>query len=882
MGHGEFALLRDGGQVLIREIEPVDRPAVAALFGRVSPESWQFRFHSAGVRVDADTIDRATSGHSLVADLDGRIVGLASYYRLRDPRRAEMAIIVEDAEHGRGIGTVLFERLSRDARSEGIRRLLALVLSSNIAMLHLLRDLGFQTRRRFGGDTVEVDVDQRPDPSYVATADARMHVAAVASLEPIFRPRAVAVVGASRRRGTIGHELFRNLLAGGFDGAIYPVNPAARAVAGVRAYPTIAAIPEPVDLAVIAVPAAAVLDVVRECLDAGVRGLVVISAGFAEIGDEGRRRQDELLRLCRTRGARLVGPNCMGILINGPMGTLNTTFAPSLPPPGQVAVISQSGALGIAILEEARRLGIGISAFFSVGNKADLSSNDLIERLEEDEATRVILLYLESFGNPRRFARVTRRVGAGKPIVAVKGGRSQAGQRAAASHTAALAGSDVAVDALFRQSGVIRCDTLGELLDVAMLQAHQPAPAGNRAAILTNAGGLGILCADACEAHGLQVPPLSEPTQTALRAILPAEAAVANPVDMLASAPAASYGEALRHLLADPAVDAVIVLFIPPLVTAAADVAAAVAAACDPPPAKPVLACFAGIQSTPLALRGATFIPSYTFPEDAARALGHAATYGAWLRRPAGQIPVLAGVDAEAARSVVARALEREEQPWLLPDEVSAVLGAYGIPAAKGVIVHSPEEAAAASRRFGTPVAVKLISRSVLHKTDVGGVRLGIRTPEGAADAYRSIAETLAARGLADAMEGALVQPMVIGGVECLVGVVTDPIFGPLIAFGMGGVMTEVIRDVAFRISPLTDLDADELIASVRAVKLLDGFRGGPPADIPALRDLLLRVSQLVEDVAEVAELDLNPVIVQQVGRGAVALDARLRLRRLP
>lgn len=877
---GEFVLLRDGGQVLIRPYTPADRPAVAALLQRLSPESVRLRFHVRGVRVDERTIDFATAGHALVAQIGERLVALASYARLRDPQRAEVAILVEDAEQGRGIGTVLLERLASDARREGVERFVAQVLGANQRMLALVHNLGFRTTRTWEQGAVEVELDLRPVPQYVAQVDARRHVAAIASLAPLFRPRAVAVVGASRQRGAIGHELFRKLLAGGFAGCVYPVNPAATAVASVRAYPSVAAIPEPVDLAVITVPAAAVLAAAEACLEAGVRGLVVISAGFAEVGGEGRARQEALLRLCRAHGARMVGPNSLGLLVNRPDGALNATFAPSVPPPGNLAVASQSGAVGIAILEHARARGIGVGAFVSLGNKADLSSNDLLEYWEEDEATRVIALYLESFGNPRRFARIARRVAGRKPIVAVKGGRSEAGRRAAASHTAALASAEVAVDALFRQAGVVRCDTLAELFDVVALLASQPVPAGNRVGVVTNAGGLGILCADACEANGLVLPPLSEATQAALRALLPSEAAVINPVDLVASASATLFGQALGQVLGDPAVDAVIALFVPTAFTAAAEVAAAIAAVCTPRPAKPVLAVFAGTDDAGEPLRAGTGGAAYPFPEAAARALGHAAAYGAWLRRPAGRIPALERLDAAAARAVVERALAREASPWLAPEEVAEVLRAFGIGLVEGVIARSPEEAAAAVRRLGAPVAVKLVSRQVLHKSDVGGVHLGVRSPEEAAAAYEAIAAALAAAGYAGAMDGALVQPMISGLVECLVGVVSDPLFGPLIAFGLGGVTAEAIGDVAFRLHPLTDVDAEELVGSIRAVKLLQGFRGRPPADVAALCDLLLRVSRLVEDVPEVAELDLNPVMVRAAGQGAMVLDARLRLSR--
>jgi len=882
---GEFALVRDGSQVLIRPLAPDDRAGVAALFARLSPESRALRFHSAGVRIDDRTLDIVTAGHALVVERDGRIVALASYYPLRDPARAEMAIAVDDAAHGHGIGTVLFERLADAARRDGIRVLLAEVLAANRGMLGLLTGLGFGATRHVAGGVVEVDVTLTPDPAYVARADARLHVAASASLEPIFHPRAVAVVGASRRPGAPGHELFRHLLAGGFAGAVYPVNPAAPAVASVRAYPNVAAIPEPVDLAVIAVPAPAVLEAARACLDAGVRGLVVVSAGVAKAGDEGHRRQDALVRLCRERGARLIGPHSMGVLVNdvhGAGGTLNATFAPIVPPRGAVAISAQSGVLGLALLEHARRLGLGVSAFVSLGAKADVSSNDLLEHWEDDPATRVILLYLESFGNPRRFARIARRVGTRMPIVAVKGGRAVAATgREDVSYTAALARADVAVDALFRQSGVTRCDTLDELFDVALLLASQPLPRGNRVGILTNVSGLGLLCADACVAAGLELPAPSEVTQTALRELLPLRPShVANPVGLPATVTASDYGAALRHLLTDAVMDAVIVLFIPPLGVAAGAVAVALRAACDPPPAKPVLCCFAGVQGLPDALRGAVALPSYTYPEAAARALGHAAARAAWLRRASGQILPLAGIDGATVRVVVDRALAREECPWLDPDEVRDVLRAYGVALLAQMIVHTPAEAADACRRLGAPVAVKRATRGAPHTSEVGEARLAVASPEAAAAAYRDIEAAVVARGQGNAMDGALVQPMAPDGVECRVGVVTDPVFGPLVAFGLGGVVAEVIGDVAFRVHPLTDVDAEELIASVKASTLLQGYHGRPAADARALREVLLRISQVVEDVPEIDEIDINPVMVRDEGQGAVALDARIRLRR--
>ncbi|MDE3075038.1 MAG: GNAT family N-acetyltransferase [Chloroflexota bacterium] len=872
----DFVLLRDGGQVELRPFEPNDRTGVEQLLEGLSEDSRILRFHSF-VHVSPSLVDAAVSGHAILA-IDGRaIVALASYYRRHDPKRAEIALTVADAHQGRGIGTALFERLAADARAEGIGGFLALVLGGNRGMIDLLNGLGFHMARQGQHGTLEFDVHLQPDAQSVAQADARRHVAAGASLEPLFRPRSVAVVGASRQPGAVGNLIFENLLAGNFAGPVYPVNPAARFVASVRAYATATAIQDQVDLAVIAVPAERVIQAAEDSLAAGARALVVVSAGFAETGPEGRRQQEELLRLCRSHGARLVGPNCLGVLANAPSVRMNATFAPVLPAPGNLAIASQSGALGIAILNQARELGIGISDFVSMGNKADLSSNDLLERWEDDPDTEVILLYLESFGNPRRFARVARRVGARKPIVAIKGGRGESGRRATASHTAALAGSNVAVDALFCQAGVIHCDTLQESFDLVTLLANQPLPAGRRVGIITNAGGLGILCADACEANGLEVPVPGDATLAELRTLLPAHASFANPLDVVASCPPETYGQAMRLLLADPTIDAVIALFIPLAASAEQDLATTLGAACDPPPNKPLLACFAGRRGTIPAAHG-TLIPLYSYPEEAARALGLAAQRGTWLRKPAGHLPAPDGVDRPRARATAEAAVEREGTVWLTMEETGRLLSAYGISTPPSVAVHSAAEAAKACRSLGTNVAVKLSSTRVLHKSDVDGVRLGVSSPDGASQAYRSIEAALRSHGLAEAMEGALVQAMVTGGVECLVGVVSDPIFGPLIAFGLGGVTTEVLGDVAFRLHPLTDVDAAELVRSIKGFRLLDGYRGRPKADVAALQSLLLRVSQLVEDVPEIVELDLNPVLALE--EGAVAVDARIRLHR--
>jgi acetyl coenzyme A synthetase (ADP forming)-like protein len=700
-------------------------------------------------------------------------------------------------------------------------------------------------------------------------------------LDPLLRPRTVAVIGASRRRGTIAGEIFHNLLASGFTGTVYPVNPTAPAVQGVRAYASIEDVPEAVDLAIVAVPAAQVVPAARACVARGVRALVVISAGFAETGPAGAARQAELVELVRAHGVRMVGPNCLGLLNTAADVRLDATFAPTFPPPGGVAFSSQSGALGLAILDLARDLGIGVSQFVSVGNKADVSGNDLLEHWEHDDDTRVILLYLESLGNPRRFLQIARRVARKKPIVAVKSGRSEAGARAASSHTGALAGADAAIDALMRQAGVIRVDSAEQLFDAAMLLAHQPVPRGKRVAILTNAGGPGIMAADACEGRGLELPALAPGTMDALRARLPPEASVRNPVDMIATASADAYEACLRALLADPAVDAALVLFVPPIVTEATDVAAAIRRAAGDAGArtgKPVLTCFMGTHGVPPALsslrEGA--IPSYRFPEAAAAALAHAVRYGRWLARPEGVVVEPRGFDVARARAAVAGAAPGE---WLAPERVRELCAAMGLHTPWSQACRDAETAAALAGDRGGAVAVKLISPTITHKSDVGGVALGLVGRDAVLEACRAMRARLATLGRERELEGFLVQEMAPAGIETFVGLAEDPGAGRLVAFGAGGVAVEVWRDVALRVCPLTDVDARELVAEPRVARLLAGFRGRPPGDVDAVLDALARVSALAEVVPEITEMDINPLVARAPGEGVVAVDARVRIR---
>ena len=700
------------------------------------------------------------------------------------------------------------------------------------------------------------------------------------TLEPLFRPRSIAVVGASRRRDSIGGAVLRNLLEQEFQGPVYPVHRDAAYVQSVAAYATVEEIPGPVDLAIIVVPAAGVLETVEACGKKGVRALVVISAGFKEVGPEGRERERVLLETVRRYGMRLIGPNCLGILNTDPGVRMNATFAPLQPPAGRVAFSSQSGALGLAILDYARELNLGISQFVSVGNKADVSGNDLIEFWAQDDGTDVILLYLESFGNPSKFVQLARRVSREKPIVAVKSGRTVSGALAASSHTGALAGSDAAVDALFHQSGVIRTDTIEELFDTALLLAYQPVPRGKRVAILTNAGGPGIMAADACESAGLELPALSAKTTKALRGFLPAEASVRNPVDMIASARAESYEKALALLVADENVDAVIVIFVPPLVTGAPDVARAILAG-GKGSKKPILSCFMGSHGVPESLKSLNegHIPSYSFPESAARTLARVADYGRWRAAEPGGTPKLKNVNASAAREVIERFLAGADAStgWLPPDQLLPLLGAYGIRTPALRPAANRGEAAAAAKQIGFPVAMKIKSPDVVHKTDVGGVKLNLHTEEEAAKAFDEIRVALAQKKPDARFEGVTVEPMVSGGIETIVGMSRDPLFGPVVLFGLGGVAVELLRDVAVRVAPITDRDAEEMLAEIRGAPLLDGYRGAAPVDKASLLDLIHRVSRLAADHPEILELDLNPVVAFPGGKSALVLDARVR-----
>lgn len=847
MPDGYDVLLRDGGIAHVRPLTPADRQALHELVDRTSERSAYLRFFTGGKATAHGYMDRITGtdypGHALVAVLHGRLVAVAEYIPIKGGS-ADLAILIDDAVHGHGLGTLLLEHVALDAAEHGVSELVAYVLPENNQMIKVLADLGLDVRRRFEDGTVHVRIGVTPTPRLVAGIEARAHEAGRASLRRVLAPRSVAVIGASRDPSAIGHKVVRNLIDGGFDGPIYAINPKSE-----TCYPSIHDVPGPVDLAVVAVPAVHVLDVARECAEAGVRGLAVLSSGFAESGQ--REAERDLVKICRSAGMRLIGPNCLGVVTSA--ARLNASFLPGAPASGSLALMSQSGAIGAALLQQTP-----VSSFVSVGNKADVSGNDLLEYWEDDPETRVIALYLESFGNPRKFARIARRVSAKKPILLVKSGRSDSGGRAVRSHTAAAATPDVAVDALVRASGVIRLDSVRELLDAVRLFTTQPLPRGRRVAIVGNSGGPQAMAADACERHGLTVPELP----AGLLDGQAEAAALGNPVDLTAGATAAQIGAVVRRMASSAEVDAVLVVYTPPFGDGLEQTRQAIAAATEHA-TNTVVACLVGHDGMI-----DDCIPSYAFPEDAVAALGHAADYAE--RRPEPADSPAPPADTAAARRLVASELAgHPDGRWLSPHAVKRLLGCYGITLVETITVDGPETAAEAAALVGLPAVLK--ATGPLHKTEVGGVRLGLRTQEEVRQAYRDMAATIGQE-----MTGAIVQPMLPGGVEIIVGGVSYPAFGPLIMVGMGGVTSDLLADRSFRVPPLTREQAGEMIGELRCAPLLYGYRGRAPVNAEALADQVTRVSRLLEDLPEVAELDMNPVIVTP--GGAITVDARIRL----
>jgi len=887
---GVYALLTDGTTVLIAPARPQDKEAVRQMHAKMSPSNIYMRFFSlspASAEREAARVTRPLDARhcALLAWLGDQLVGVASYEPTDKAGVAEIAFAVSDHMHGRGVATLLLDHLVSDARLRGLRAFTAETLATNVAMLRVFADAGLAAKRQMSEGVVETtfplptdEADQRLR-SYLESVAMRERSADVASLRYLLEPSSVAIVGASRKPGRVGHAIVRNVVGAGFGGRVYAVNPHTKSVLGVACVPAVADLPEPPDLVVVAVPAAHVNAVAEDCGKRGVKSVVVVTSGIdAETGSQ-------LLATCRRHGMRLVGPNCFGVAV--PSLGLNATFAGAGTLPGSAGLVVQSGGIGIAVLDHLTRLGIGVSSFASVGDKYDVSSNDMLMWWEQDQTTRLGVLYVESFGSPRRFAQTARRVGRQLPVLTVLGGRSTAGQRAAASHTAAAATPLITQEALFGQAGVIATTSLGELIDAAALLACQPLPAGARIAIVSNAGGAGVLAADACGDNHLRVATLSERTQQRLRKLLPAGSAVAGPVDTSAAVSQKAFRECLETVATDDGVDAVMAITVP---TALGHLDPSIPAANLP---KPLVAVMLDQQESVRLLRrpsghgggranapdgdrgegpAVDAIPCYLYPEGAARALGHAVRYGEWLSRPQGQVPELAGIRQDDARQIVARCLaDRHLGGWLAPRDVSDLLACYGVTLVQTLEATTADAAVLAAGGLGDTVVLKADIEGLVHKSDAGAVLLDLRTEH---DVRRGYTELSTRFG--DRLRRVLVQPMITDGVEVLIGVVHEPIFGPLMVFGLGGVATDVLGDHATRLTPLTDVDADQMIHGIRAAPLLTGHRGSKPADLEALADLLLRVSRLADEIPEVAELDLNPVIAR--ADGASPVDARIRL----
>lgn len=866
-------VLRHGRTLRLRPVRPEDTEALLHFFRELSPDSLQSRFFNArtpesalkDTPVDVDYED----DFGVVAEVGGEIVGVAHYYRSRgNPKIAEVAFTIADRAQGTGIGTRMLEKLADVARTKHIEYFFADVLAENRKMIDVFLASGFKVTSKSAVDSVHVSFPIEPTEEYAEALAFRSQKAAWASMKPIFQPRTIAVVGASRRSGQLGGEVLRNLKQTGFCGELFAVNPASSAIDGVASFPTLSAVPVDIDLAIIAVPAEQVEAVIDDCIAKHVAAVVIITAGFGESGETGRAAEQRLLEKVRSAGIRMVGPNCMGVINTAPDVRMHATFSTIYPPAGNVAMSSQSGALGLAILDYARNLNLGFSTFISVGNKVDVSGNDLIQYWAEDANTDVVLLYLESFGNPKKFGEIARRVGRKKPIVAVKGGRSAAAARAQ-SHTGVLAGSDAIVADLFRQSGVIRTDTIEEMFDVATMLANQPLPIGRRVAIISNTRGPGILAADACETNGLTVVQLSAEAAARLHDTVPSAVSVDNPVNLPASASADEYRAALELLLADSNVDSLLIIYIPVQPTHAASIAAVIreTAAKAKTKGKTLVATFMSGGGAPEPL---TPVPSFSFPERAVSALARATRYAEWRRRPVGTVPQFDDFDVPLIRQVVEGVLARGGG-WMDASEVHDLLLAANIPTAMLETVGTVYEAVHAAMRMGFPVVVKAVGPTLQHKSEAGAVKLGLQDEREVREAYLEMQGRLG-----DQMTGAIVQQMIEGGIEVMVGATQDRTFGHIVAYGAGGSLVEVLSDVAFRIHPLTDVDAEDLVNETRSAKLLGGFRGGRPCDRAAVRDVILRISALLSVCPEIAELDINPL--KALAEGAAAVDARIRI----
>lgn len=872
-------ILRDGSVLRLRAPVPADEEAIKDFFDRLDPDSRYLRFHG-HVRSDrvaahyaaADQVNRV----ALLAHRGGEIVAVAGYERLRELGAAEVAFAVLASEQGRGLGTRMLEQLAAYAAENGIDRFDASVMAENRRMLGVFSSAGFGVRRETSYGVTELTMDIRPTERLAERIAERDHEATVASLRPLLAPGAVAVVGASNAAGSVGGAIFANLLDAGFAGIATPVNRHARVVHSVRAYPRVSEIPDTPDLAVLAVPATEVLEVARDAAQAGVRGLIVVSAGFAERDAEGREREEALLDLARDHGVRLIGPNSLGVLSTDPAVSLNATLGTLRPKPGRLAISSQSGALGIGLLGQAIGRGLGVASFVTLGNRADVSTNDLLEWWEDDERVAAIVLYMESFGNPRRFSTLSRRVSRRKPVVAVKGQRDGSGAGSDGSVTGRALRGEAVFDALFRQAGVLRVEGAQALFDAAALLERQPLPGGRAIGVVTNSGGLGTLAADACLSRGLTVAQVAPATSQALQRAVPRADRWGNPVDLGISATPADMRAAVELVLADEAVDAVIVLSVDLAGVSPDELLDCLEPAAEdgaqPPRAKPVVASIVRADGRMAAARGT--VPNFRFPEACAAVLSLAADRRDWLSRPLGQPFTLDDVDPEAARARVLTALDGAQDRWLAKEEVDELLGSYGIPVLRSTRCTTPDEAVAAAQALTGPAVLKAIFPPPASPDDLDAVLLGLEGETALRAGWEALIDRVQRGGRE--WHGAWVQPLAEAGADVLVGAVNREDLGVVTGVGAGGRNAGLAGDVAFRLAPDTDLDAAEMLAESPVVAAwLSADRIGPALDRDALADVMLRLTRLFEDVPELHEGDLNPVRVH--AGGALVLGARLR-----
>ncbi len=703
------------------------------------------------------------------------------------------------------------------------------------------------------------------------------------NLHAIFHPTSIAVVGASTRPGTVGNDLFHNLLSAEFQGVVYPVNPKTNSVGGVRAYKSLQDVPDPVDLAVVITPAKTVLAVTDEAIQKGIKAMILISAGFKEIGAEGAELERQLTKKVQEAGIALIGPNCLGVINTDPKIRMNATFGRKMPAAGKLAFISQSGALCTSVLDYAEERGMGFSKFVSFGNKADVNEINLLAYLAQDDQTKVIAMYLEDITNGRLFIETVRKIfwETGKPMLCIKSGRSPEGAKAASSHTGSLAGSDSVYDALLIQSGVLRVNTISELFDYAACATSQPMPKGNRIAIITNAGGPGIMATDAAIRYGLTLAEFTEESRTSLKKALPPTASLRNPVDVIGDAKSDRYESAIRTVFTDPNVDMGVVILTPQSMTEVEKTASIIPMAAKDI-GKPIVCSFMGARDVAegVEILSKAGLPNYSFPENAVRALSAMARLVELWEVPLRETLDFDDVNTEKARTLAQEFLGGANERYLGQSDSQKILSCYRLPLLRNAVAKSPEDAARVSEEFGKPVAMKIMSPDIVHKWDVGGVMLKINTPEAARRAYQQIIAN-AHRAVPGArINGVLVEEMARKGVEVILGANRDPRFGPLMMFGLGGTFVEVLKDVSFRLAPMWQSSAQRMIRQIRAFKVLTGVRGNLPCDIPAIEEALLRLSCLVCDVPEISELDINPLIVHPEGQGCSVADSRIMLRR--